>query len=108
MITDPQRVRLSDKGHPDVCTVFAYYGVFASADEKEEVRAACTGAAVGCTECKKRLAARLASRLAPLQERRRALAENPGRIRDILAQGAEKARQCASATMRQVRDMISL
>lgn len=108
MITDPQRVRLSDKGHPDVCTVFAYYGVFASAEEKKEVRRACTSAAVGCTECKKRLAGKLAGRLAPLQERRRALAGNPGQIRDILARGAEKARQCASATMRQVRDTISL
>jgi len=54
MITDPQRIKLSDPGHPDVCGVFAYYNVFAR-DKVAQLRSACAGASFGCTECKNAL-----------------------------------------------------
>lgn len=107
MVTDPQRIKLQDKGHPDICGVYAYYASFFP-DAREEVRGWCENAGIGCTECKKRLAGRLVEKLAPFQERRRCLAQDPEAIRTILARGEEKARAVASATMREVKELLGL
>jgi tryptophanyl-tRNA synthetase len=107
MITDPQRIKLSDKGHPDICNVFAYYSIFAP-QVKEEVSAWCAGASVGCTECKKRLAAHLVEKLAPFNRRRRELLKDKQTICDILAEGRKKAQAVAAATMDDVRAAMGL
>lgn len=107
MVTDPQRVRLQDKGHPDVCGVYAYYAAFAPEDVTA-VRAECESAGIGCTACKKRLAAKLVDKLAPFQEKRHSLEKDPGVIRDILARGEEKARAAASATVKEVKGILGL
>ncbi len=107
MITDPQRIKLSDKGHPDICNVFSYYSIFAP-QVREEVSAWCTGASVGCTECKKRLAGHLVEKLAPFNRRRRELLEDKQTIRDILAEGRKKAQAVAAATMDDVRAAMGL
>ncbi|MBU1727572.1 MAG: tryptophan--tRNA ligase, partial [Candidatus Omnitrophica bacterium] len=55
MFTDPKRIKLNDKGHPDTCNVFSYYCVFVP-ESKDEARNWCENANIGCTECKKLLA----------------------------------------------------
>jgi tryptophanyl-tRNA synthetase len=107
MITDPQRVRLTDCGHPDVCTVYSYFGIFAP-QENAELTAACTKAAIGCTECKKRLASVIIEKLKPLQQKRAALCSDPGRIRDILADGAKRARAVAQETLGEIRSAMKI
>ncbi|MBP6920293.1 MAG: tryptophan--tRNA ligase [Candidatus Omnitrophica bacterium] len=102
MITDPQRIRLSDPGHPDICAVFSYWGIFAP-DRILELRSACAQASIGCTECKKRLASAIADKLRPLQERRDALLKDKQKILDILADGAGRARAAAQETLRDAR-----
>ncbi len=107
MITDPARVRLSDPGHPDICTVYSYYSIFDSG-RAPEVSRWCSSAGVGCTECKKRLASVLAQRLRPIQERRREFASDKKRITDILHQGAEKARKTARETLESARSAMKI
>jgi hypothetical protein len=46
--------------------------------------------------------------LAPVQERRRALESDRGRIHDVLADGARRARVEAKATMDRVREAMHL
>jgi tryptophanyl-tRNA synthetase len=105
MVTDPQRIRLKDPGHPDICSVFAYYNVFAS-DMLDEVRAWCQGAQKGCTECKKILAEKIIAYTAPMRERRLALEKNPGFVDDVLEQGRKKAQVIAEQTMEEVRNAV--
>jgi tryptophanyl-tRNA synthetase len=107
MVTDPQRIKLADKGHPDVCNVFAYYQAFAP-EAVPEVRAWCESASIGCTECKKRLAQRVADKLAPFQAKRRELEKDPGSVRQILDEGEKKARAFASATMKEVKAILGI
>jgi tryptophanyl-tRNA synthetase len=104
MITDAERVKLADKGHPDVCNVFSYYSIFASAGKASEVRGFCEGAKAGCTECKKNLAGILSEQLEPIRKKRERLSD--GDVRDILKEGAVKARAAASETMAEVRSLI--
>jgi tryptophanyl-tRNA synthetase len=107
MITDPQRIKLADKGHPDICGVYAYYSFFFP-ESAGEVRLWCESASLGCTECKKRLGQRLVEKLAPFQEKRRRLERDPGLIRGILGEGEQKARAAAAATLKEVKQVLGI
>ncbi len=102
MFTDPKRIRKTDPGHPETCNVHSYYAVFFP-DKEKEVAEDCRKAAVGCTECKKRLGEALCGMLAPVQERRSALLSDKDRLEAITEAGRRKARACAHATLEEVR-----
>lgn len=107
MVTDPQRIKLTDPGHPDICNVFSYYGIF-DPKKAEEVRSYCEGATVGCTQCKKNLAESLIEYLAPIQQKRKELTEDKKKLENIIEKGNEKARELAQQTMHEVRKLIGL
>ncbi len=104
MITDPERIKLSDKGHPDICNVFSYFSTFSPGSQKE-VKDCCINAKKGCTECKKNLAKILTDHLEPIREKRKALTDSM--IEEILREGAKKARAFASETMAEVKGLIN-
>lgn len=106
MITDPKRIKLSDKGHPDVCNVFSYFSTFTEPGMQKEVRTWCEGATKGCTQCKRDLARIIIDYLEPIRQKRKALTDS--KIESILQQGAKKARQAASQTMDEVRKLINI
>lgn len=105
MVTDPQRVRLTDPGHPEVCNVYSYYNVFFP-EKSPDVYEWCTKAQKGCTDCKSILADALIQYLAPIQQKREELLKNPKRIREILDEGQKKASAIARQTMLEVKEAI--
>jgi tryptophanyl-tRNA synthetase len=107
MITDPQRIHLKDKGHPEICNVFSYRKIFAP-DTVDDVEKACKRAGIGCTECKKKLASSVSSYLEPIQDRRRKFEKDTERIREMVSSGTEKARKKAQETMADVREAMNI
>jgi tryptophanyl-tRNA synthetase len=107
MFTDPQRIRVTDRGHPDKCSVFSYYAAFLP-QLKEAGHARCTKAGVGCTECKKELATALISLLAPIQEKRQALQKDRSYIQEVLSAGRQKASLLAKKTIAEVRGLLKI
>ncbi len=105
MITDPKRIRLNDKGHPDVCNVFSYFSTFTEPNVKSAVKDWCEGASIGCTECKKRLAKILIDYLEPIREKRKMLSDS--KVEEIIRDGAKKATEAASHTMGEVKKLIN-
>lgn len=102
MFTDPKRIKLSDPGHPRQCNLYAYYGLFAEG-EKERLGRQCAEATIGCTQCKIRLAEIIIARLKPIRkERKRYLSDKRG-LEKILDNGAERASQIASSTMKELK-----
>ena len=108
MVTDPARVRRTDAGNPDVCNVFALHKTFSAPEAVQEINAGCRSAAIGCVDCKQRLADSMNNGLAGLRERRAALAARPDDVWDVLHDGAQRARALAAATMDEVRAAIGL
>lgn len=104
MFTDPARKRRNDPGHPDICNVFAFHGLYNAPDRRGQIHTQCTTAAIGCTECKGELHEKMVATLKPIWERRRELQAKPGEVDEILAAGAERARKIAAATMAEVRE----
>jgi len=106
MITDPERIKLKDKGHPAICNVFSYFSTFEAPEVKKHVKEWCEGATAGCTECKSRLAQVLISYLEPIRQRRNKLSDSA--VEDIIREGAEKARRAAAETMGEVKKLINI
>jgi len=107
MVTDPKRVKRTDFGNPDVCTVYTFHKNF-NAEQSSEIAQACRQAAIGCVDCKKHLAEKMVDNLADMHVRRQALEANPGRVKEILVYGGERARKVAAKTMEEVRQAMNL
>ncbi|MBL8961886.1 MAG: tryptophan--tRNA ligase [Gemmatimonadetes bacterium] len=107
-VTDPARVRKSDPGNPDVCNIYQLHRAFSPADTTEHVATQCRSAGWGCIECKKVLHGHMDAELAPIRGRAAELQAQPGRVQEILGDGAERARNVAQVTMREVRGAMGL
>jgi tryptophanyl-tRNA synthetase len=108
MVTDPARIRRTDKGNPDVCPVFDLHKVFSTDEKQTEVRMGCTSAGIGCIQCKGWLADAVVKELAPIQQRRQHFEAHPEEVAKILDQGAVRANARAEQTMQQVRAAVRL
>lgn len=108
MLTDPARKRRKDAGNPYICPVYHSHKIFSPEEEVPAVLDGCRTASLGCVECKKRLAASLEESLAPLVERRAEWLSHPDRIREILTEGARRARVAAEETMALVRERMGV
>jgi tryptophanyl-tRNA synthetase len=105
MITDPQRIRVSDPGHPEDCNVYSYYKAFAP-QEAQACHEWCSKALKGCVDCKKNLAGHINKTLEPIREKRSQLEKDKGTIENILREGAYKAKNIAQKTMQDVREAV--
>jgi tryptophanyl-tRNA synthetase len=108
MVTDPARIRRSDKGNPDVCPVGDLHKIFSSQETMAKVYEGCRSAGIGCIECKSWAADALVKILNPMQERRKKYEDNPRLAWDILEAGSARARQVTDATMDEVRRSMGL
>ena len=102
MITDPEKIRLKDPGHPKVCNVFSYYKIFAP-ERLADIGEMCKKGERGCTKCKEELTDILIGILDPIRKKRKALLSDKAILLDILKKGNHKAREVAVSTMKEVR-----
>ena len=107
-MTDPQRVRKTDAGRPDVCNVYQLHKAFSNTATQANVVQQCTTAGWGCMDCKKVLHANMIAELTPIRERAAALDEAPQQVLDALADGARTARAIAQETMADVRERMGM
>ena len=108
MPTDPARVRRTDPGNPANCPVWQFHMVYSGDGVRQWVTAGCTSAGIGCLECKQPVIDAVLAELAPIRERAAYYEENPDQVRNILADGCEKAQELARDTMRDVREAMGL
>jgi tryptophanyl-tRNA synthetase len=106
MMTDPQRVRRTDPGRPEICPVFAWHKLFSPADTVARIDGECRTAAIGCVDCKKQMADNLVRWIEPIQAKRKEFEAQPQRVWDILDSGSDEARKAAKRTMKRVRNAI--
>jgi len=107
MITDPERIRKDDPGHPEVCTVFAFHKVFNEAGVPE-VEMECRGGKIGCVQCKRNLTEKMLNHLTPIYERRQEILKRPENIKEIIENGNMKARESAVKTLEIVRTAMKI
>jgi len=113
--TDPKKIRATDPGRPEAdpsdghpgCVVWEYHRKF-NPSEAEDIAQRCRAGTLACVPDKKHLAQVLSDALAPVRERRAALLADPDQVRDVLSDGARRARAVAVETMDAVRSAMNL
>jgi tryptophanyl-tRNA synthetase len=108
MQTDPARVRRSDKGDPNRCPVWGLHQIYSDTATREWVVKGCTTAGIGCLECKQPLIDAIVREQEPIRERAQRYVDDPQLVRNIVADGCERARKLSEETMRDVRAAMGL
>jgi tryptophanyl-tRNA synthetase len=108
MQTDPARIKRSDPGDPDKCPVWPLHLVYSDEKRREWVQQGCRSAGIGCLECKQPVIEAVITELQPMRERARRYLEDPTLVKNIIAEGCEKAQKLAEETMRDVREVMGL
>lgn len=107
-VTDTQRPFKKDPGEPDRCVAYTLHSLYVDEAKREEIVAGCRSAQLGCVDCKKILAQAMVDTLAPLRARRVELAEKPGLVSEVLAEGSRKAEVVARQTMEEARAALKV
>lgn len=107
MVTDPQKIRRNDPGHPEICSVFTLWKLV-KPQHVPLVDRDCRSGALGCVQDKSDLAEALNAYLRPLRERRAAYASDMAQVEKIIAEGTTHAREVAIETMHAVRHAMKL
>ena len=108
MPTDPARVKRTDKGDPDRCPVWQFHLVYSNDETRSWAEQGCKSAGIGCLDCKQPIIDAVLAEQAPMRERAQQYLDDPTLVRNIVADGCEKARKLARETMREVRDVMGL
>ncbi|MBY0484135.1 tryptophan--tRNA ligase [Nitrosomonas sp.] len=108
MPTDPARVRRSDPGDPAKCPVWQFHLVYSDDNTREWVQRGCKNAEIGCLDCKSPIIDKILAEQAPMYERIMKYEEDPTLVRNIIADGCEKANKLAEETMRDIREAMGL
>ena len=108
MPTDPARVRRSDPGSPENCPVWSLHKIYSNNDLLSWVKDGCKTASIGCVECKKPLIDSIVSEQKVFRERAKPYEEDIGIVKNIIADGCERARDLAKQTMRDVREAMDI
>jgi len=108
MVTDPARIRRDDPGNPDVCPVFDLHKVFSSETVQAEAAAGCRSASIGCIECKSWVADAIVATIAPIRDHRADLERRPGVVKDVLANGKDRAAKRANETLAEAKHAMGI
>ena len=108
MQTDPARVRRTDPGNPEACPVWPLHQIYSDQATRDWVWKGCTTAGIGCLECKQPVIDAIIREQAPIHERAQKYLDDPQLVRNIVADGCERARKLAEETMVDVREAMGL
>ena len=108
MQTDPARVRRTDPGDPDKCPVWQFHQIYSDDATRAWVQEGCRSAGIGCLDCKQPVLEAILKEQADMRERAQPYVEDPTLVRNIIADGGERARKLAQETMRDVREAMGL
>ena len=109
MYTDPLHLKVSDPGHVEGNTVFAYLDAFdPDKGTIAELKRNYEKGGLGDVKLKDRLFEALNRELAPIRARRQEFEKDPTEILSMLRKGSLLAREAASKTLTEVREALLL
>ena len=108
MVTDPARVRRTDKGNPDLCPVYDFHKIFSTDSTIKQIDIDCRTAAIGCLDCKKQVGDAMVERFSPMWEARAGVTAQPKQTQEVVEEGRKRASVVANETMREVKDAMKI
>jgi tryptophanyl-tRNA synthetase len=108
MKTDPARARRTDPGEPERCPVWDLHKIYSAEETRTWAAEGCRSAGIGCLECKQPVIDKVVEEVTGMRRRAQEYTDNPELLRDVIAEGAEKARDAARETLEEVRRAMHL
>jgi tryptophanyl-tRNA synthetase len=108
MPTDPARVKRTDPGEPEKCPVWQFHKIYSDESTKDWVQKGCRSAGIGCIECKRPVIDAVNRELEPIQTAIQDYTDDLGSVKRIVAEGSEQAREEATKTLDEVREVMGL
>jgi tryptophanyl-tRNA synthetase len=108
MVTDPARVRRTDKGNPDICPVYDLHKIFSAESIIKQIDTDCRTAAIGCIDCKRQVADAMVERFSPMWETRATFITRPKHTQEVVEEGRKRAATVASETMAEVKEAMKI
>jgi len=108
MPTDPARIKRSDPGEPEKCPVWQFHLIYSDKQRQDWVQQGCRSAGIGCLECKQPVIDAVLQEQKPIHERAQMYLDDPTLVRNIIADGCEKAQKLAQETLRDVKQVMGL
>ena len=108
MQTDPARDRRTDPGTPDKCPVWDLHQIYSDEATRKWASEGCRSAGIGCLDCKKPVIDKVVEEISGMRKRAQEFEESPELLRNILGEGADKAREAARQTLDEVRRAMHL
>ena len=105
LVTDPERIHASDKGHPEICSVFQYWKA-SNMENTADIETGCRNADIGCVQCKKMLAEEIVKILSPITSKRKDITRE--QLEHILETGGELAREKAGETLADAKRAVKI
>lgn len=106
MYTDPLKIKVDDKGHPEGCVVCAFHRIYNP--DCAGLETACRAGAVGCGSCKKQLFELMNKSMEAFRVRKAAYAAAPAEVDRILEAGGAGARAAAAAVMNEANKLAGM
>lgn len=108
MAIETDATPVEDPKDPDACNLFNIFKLFAKKERVAEVRDLYVNGGAAYGYIKLELVDLLNDFFGDARRKKEQYLADPGMLKDILAQGAQKAREKASVTLDQVRDRVGL
>jgi tryptophanyl-tRNA synthetase len=108
MVTDPARVRRTDKGNPEICPVYDLHKIFSGESIIKQIDTDCRTAAIGCIDCKRHVADAIVERFSPMWETRATFSTRPKHTQEVVEEGRKRAATVASETMAEVKEAMKI
>lgn len=104
-VTDKNRIRVSDPGNPDICTVYQYHKAF-NASETCNISSMCRNAQIGCVACKKLLNEKMESLLDPIRTRRSYYEQHLDEVKDLIHEGTATANKIGNENVAAIKEKM--
>jgi tryptophanyl-tRNA synthetase len=88
--------------------VWDLHKVYSDEPTRAWVNEGCRSAGIGCLDCKKPLVEKIVEEVRTFRRRAQEFEDNPELVRNIVAEGADKAREAARQTLDDVRRAMHL
>ncbi len=108
MVTDPARVRRTDKGNPEVCPVYDFHKIFSPPDVTSQIDSDCRTAAIGCIDCKRQVGDAIVQRFSPMWETREKISADCKHTQEVIEEGRKRASAVAQETMAEVKEAMKI
>ncbi len=108
MQTDPSRVKKTDSGDPEKCTVWNLHKIFTEKDTQKTIHNDCRSAKIGCVDCKKILKKKISYEISPIRDKYHNFKSDQDNLHQILTNGCKKASEKAEKQVEIVRKAIGL